>query len=252
MARTPGYFVSDPIREALNEIGLWHGRAEMPSNDKILDELQDDSYDRWNNPYLASFGGLYVAANKGLANSYAGESAQIINDHYGQTWAEPRLHQITLLPGIEVAIDEDEFGWADIALEAENHPAVYDSVEEYTTGPWDAAAMITHVRALALNGNLHIAIRKYIAEMVERVKPKGSDIYDFYDWTPEDMQDEMDELTRIFTEPLLGEWYQLYLTASAMTFLNLKTRLPHLRILNDQWVATPPMSGIGVYPNPKD
>lgn len=90
------------IVEAINAQGLWHGTSE--SLQGIPVEFNWDL--RWSNSWLEALDGLYVTSNMERALHYGMQLEQHIPG------VEGVVHQVELRPGVELALDEDVFGWS--------------------------------------------------------------------------------------------------------------------------------------------
>lgn len=98
--------ITDPeLIHALNTHGLWHGTTETAEGEAL--DIDWSIYDRWPNLWLEALDGLYVSGDEDKSRFYAAELAEKIGPS-----VLPMVYKVVLSPGIEIALDEDAFGWA--------------------------------------------------------------------------------------------------------------------------------------------
>lgn len=178
---------------------------------------------------LEAFGGLYVSGKKVNAGFYAQGAVEAIEDYYWSSatpeefdWAQPEVHRIFLLPGVELALDEDELGWAYIPNEENN---------------WNALGLYyDHSVNLAIAAGVYDDMLRELGEFGEALEQEEEKDPNFY-WEPMGDIPFIDRLTQTYVGPILEAWYALW-----QRFAPPPPPLPKLRLLNQQWYADPPIA----------
>ncbi len=212
-----GYVPPPHLIRALNEAGLWHGRASILVAPQVRAAFEEDPYKRWEIELLEAFGGLYVTQDRNQARIYAEDAARAIENYYwpseeGFDWAKPKVHRIFLLPDVEIALDEDAFGWSD---------AVGFRIPDYT------------LLGISRKKIRHLAEEAGVIEEIENEVSKPH----FYWESFEDpaLQALVDSWTQRWTEPILAAWFKRW-----RRYEGSRRRDPLiLRLLNQEWYAEP-------------
>jgi len=203
--RTVGDVTRDPaLLAALNAYGLWHGRA---AGITLEDELLHGWGEGLDDEPPGAFSGLYVTADR----DYAARIAEARSATYG---TDPVVHRITLLPGVDLALDEDMLGAVD----------AWDAW--HNLDPWWHRGLELHplIRDLLPEDTARKMIREYEGE------DPGPDDELLGDWH----ELPLDRWGRELAFPALDTW----LAASE------RTQPPNLVILNDRFEADPPIPRI--------
>jgi len=220
-----GYFPLEQIVTSLTGAGLWHGRASILVNAEVQKAFEEDVYKRWTHTFLAAFGGLYVTGDINTAKFYAESAANTINDYYESRLdslviAQPEVHRIFLLPGVELALDEDELGWAYIP-NGENN--------------WEALGLVyDHSINLAVDAGVYDAMEGSFSTLFKELEREEKQNPDFL-WNPLDAQPMVDQLSQLYAGPILEAWYRRWQNFSPPPCR------PNLRLLNQLWYADPPI-----------
>lgn len=189
--------LTDPaILAALNEHGFWHGRAADADVEEAphVAELEDDP------PPV--FSGLYVTGIRSYARDMANARATFYE-------SEPVLHRVYLLPGVELALDEDMLG---------------------ATDTWDAWR---HADPLWFR---NITLHPLVASLL----PEDTDEQLVLEYAGE--EDEPDEdLQGDWSELDFDQWARDLVEPALRTWLPRGGTPPNLVILNDAFRADPPL-----------
>lgn len=105
-----GYFPDQELIDALNDHGLWHGTTVTLPGATL--DIDWSSFSRWDSSWLEALDGLYITSNHEKAVRYARLLAGSINMHQGTEVVRPVVYQVDLETSVELALDEDELGWA--------------------------------------------------------------------------------------------------------------------------------------------
>ena len=215
------------IVAALNEIGLHHGAAELPANASLHD-LERAEYDPWDNDLLSAFGGLYVTPQLFLADTYALQASHAIAGALGLRSVPHGTHRILLLPGVELALDEDLVGWGDAAISFNQNP----------DGEWwrhfDVNTILSFLQA-AGSGVTERA-RQQVQTLKDELHQEHLAGDEFLEpLNPADYEDTVLQWTHDFVGPVMEGWYKRHINNPDAY------QPPRLRILNEQYVAEPPL-----------
>lgn len=163
---------SDPLIEALNRSGLWHGRAEGTTKG------DQDHYGEAQDEPLPAHAGLYVTGNE----NYAKKMAKARANYYGTS---PIVHRIYLTPEADIVLDEDMFGAMD----------TWEAYRENDPNWIDAIAF-------------HPLIAQYMPvreeDLIAEVRGDDPDEEELFDLGYEDIP--FAEWVERYTEPVLQEW----------------------------------------------
>ena len=206
---TEGYAPTSKMINALNDAELYHGSAFG----LVCQETLDEEICKWEYEEGASFGGLYVTTHVQYAKGAAEQTENYLKGIEAKD-IKTSLHKITLLPGVLLALDEDEFGW---------YRAIYE-YHNYGGNEW-ATYLKPQERIIDL------AIYKYnimppFKELHEYVENLGWDDY----ITAEEVIEEVEGYTLALVEIVLKTWME----EGSQPYT-----LPNLRILNDRFIAEP-------------
>lgn len=210
----PPCILDAEMAAALTKAGLWHGRASLEGVD-----LEDIEFEREEGTggYLAPFGGLYVTGDFGEAGKYADEHLNFLKGGTGRFGeAEHQIHQIEILPGAEVALDEDLFGWGDL-------------VYAWRDGDLHIWYGLTHPSGFGWTGpmsrDFDLRYRRMLMDLnlVDTDNPE-----DFFEIEPSDFYYFVEEWTYYYVCAMLRGW-----------MANTGMMPPKIRILNDRFRATP-------------
>lgn len=207
----------------LNEVPYYHGRAVLP--EELESSVED--VERWWSPYLTPFGGLYITADRNLAQSYAKEAVECYTDKTDQTVCSfPVIYKVILLRGVEIALDEDSFGWGAM-------------VSDYEAGvgvPWGrlwGSDLYRYLDAVGAAEEFKADIEKLDPTFAIENEEEVEDV--IADFEPSWLEDAVAELTRKYVAPVLLGWQRL-----RRDYPMLSDPLPpNLRILNDRFELKP-------------
>lgn len=221
-----GYQPPAYIIDAMNEAGLWHGRASILVRQQVRRAFEEDPYDRWEHQILEAFGGLYISDSEKTAKHYAQGAAQAIEGYYWPsssgdfTWAFPAIHRIFLVPGVEIALDEDELGWAYLPNEENN---------------WEALGLYRdNTVKLAYEAGIGSELDEQFAKLFRELEAEEDKDPAFY-WEPMDEAPLIEKLSLEIAGPIIEKWYENWVAGNVL-------ELPDLRLLNQMWYAEPPIA----------
>lgn len=198
------------LANALNAVGLYHGRAEFDAED---DSNADEGEDG-----MPPVGGFYVTARRTFADEYAQAARWREQGRRGLPDDPSRqtVHRVTLLPGAEVALDEDLFGAYDAWTHAKHGLPFTDLYGVYQP--------------------LHTYLEE--AGVLDEVEQRIADEVagdDDPEWLDEALPDDYYDL--------LEAWTNDYVEAALRAWQRIGGALPELRILNDAFTVDPPFPG---------
>lgn len=191
-------FAPDPqLVETLNYAQLYHGSTP-----------EDGDWPEG----LESFGGLYVTSLEWLASTYASNIG-----------GKGDLHTITLKPGVQLALDEDEFGWGDMVR------------------TWMSSPAVGHYGKFVLSDSLRTALRA--AGALGQIKEEIQSLHQQVQGGSIGRRGEEWPLSRL--RPYVADWATRYTGPALHGWVKTggaSRTLPKLRILNQQFSAEPPLS----------
>lgn len=209
------------LATALNAVGLYHGSARLVDHDP--DAVEDDLN---GNPYLAPYGGLYVTPDQRFADYYAEASRW---RHEGLTGrlgeGQETIHRVLILTGAEIALDEDVFG-------------SYDAAKHWQHGAafWELYGAYGITRDMLAYAGL---LQQFEAEVEAAIKGDDEEEDDLWDLAPDDFEDAVSGWTHQYVGPVFQTWLRHY--HHAVKGGSPPPAPPEFRILNDRFIADPPL-----------
>jgi len=211
--------VTQEMAEALNSVGFYHGTGYLEEEEEEEDYYGDGGVE------MTPLGGLYVTPNRDFASYYAESKRLYLSGARGTLdEGDEVIHRITILPGAEIALDEDPFG----AYDAFKH---YQHTQPFF-GLYGAYGV---VRDLMAEAGVLEDFEADLSRIEAEIEEEGND----WDFSPDDFEDDLARWTQDYAAPVLGEWLKQY---RAAVKAGVPVPMPpELRILNDQFVADPPL-----------
>ena len=212
--------VTQEMAEALNSVGFYHGTGYLEDEDDEEEDYYGDG-----GVEMTPLGGLYVTPRRDFASYYAESKRLYLSGARGTLdEGDEVIHRITILPGAEIALDEDPFG----AYDAFKH---YQHTQPFF-GLYGAYGV---VRDLMAEAGVLEDFEADLSRIGAEIEEEGNE----WDFSPDDFEDDLARWTQDYAAPVLGEWLKQYRVA-------VKAGVPvpmppELRILNDQFVADPPL-----------
>ncbi len=229
-----GYYPPLPLIDALNETMLWHGTTvTLPKASLSIDW---STFERWDDTWLEAFGGLYVTAEWSEAwHAYAYRLATQINRRYEEPVVKPIVYQVILRPGVEIAIDEDEFGWSSFLATSEIRNLNVSKVVSKCLNQSGTLDAFEEQRSQALQEDL-----KQLEELQKELDAEGGEPEVAVIGDPDFLyyQELVDTWSNEFAEPVLQGWMsevearQDWLELLSIDEMEARRGLPKLRILN--------------------
>lgn len=213
-----GVIVDTELAAALSSVGLFHGTARYRDGEDEGNLDYEGEYDP------GSLGGLYVTPSRRFADYYATTNQWGKEGRSGRK-SEQVIHRITVLPGAEIALDEDVFGW-------------YDAIMHYRHNrPFFGVLGVYGVTRDLLDSE---TVEQIEAEIDTLGQPDDEDEDEWGDEAPDEYSDRFIEWTNNYAAPVFTEWLERYRRARAAG--HPPPQPPEFRILNDRFEADPPLA----------